>query len=178
MANGLLIVPPVLKQANTQRPLIDRPGSPDGLVVGLREFWFNYDRFTRAFEDRLKRRFTVPGVVRADGTHPRTGSVLAAWEAFNRDVDWALVGFGACGGCAPWAVMDALDLEGNGVPTVTLISEHLIGVARTTARSKGYPQLRILTLPHYIDDMDDATMDALVETTFDDIIAALTRPFG
>jgi hypothetical protein len=61
---------------------------------------------------------------------------------------------------------------------VTLISEHLVGVARTTARSKGYPQLRILTLPHYIDDMDDDAMDALVDTTFDDIIAALTRPFG
>jgi hypothetical protein len=178
MTAGLLVVPPATKQPTTQRPLIDRPASPDGLVLGLREFWFNYDRFTRAFEDRLKAGFEVPGVVRVDGTHPRTGRVLEAWQGFNRTVDWALVGFGACGGCAPWAVMDALELEGNGVPTVTLISEQLIGVARTTARSKGYPQLRILTLPHYIDDLDDEAISALVDAKFDEIISALTRPLG
>ncbi|MGX7678787.1 UGSC family (seleno)protein [Jatrophihabitans sp. DSM 45814] len=178
MATGLLVVPPVTKQHTSERSLIERPASPDGLVVGLREFWFNYDRFTLAFEGLLKNRFKVAGVARIDGTHPRTGRVLQAWQEFNRSVDWALVGFGACGGCAPWAVMDALELESNGVPTVTLISEDLVGVARTTARTKGYPQLRILTLPHYIDDMDDDAIVALAETTFDDIIAALTRPIG
>src|ERR1700710_1618827 len=139
MATGLLVVPPVAERAAKELPLIERPLSPDGLVIGLREFWFNYDRFTAAFEALLKNRFDVAGVARVDGTHPRTGRVLDAWQEFNRQVDWALVGFGACGGCAPWAVMDAIELERNGVPTVTLISEHLIGVARTTARTKGYP---------------------------------------
>ena len=150
---------------------------PDGLVVGLREFWFNYDRFTRAFEGRLKTRYDVGGVARVDGTHPRTGRVLDAWREFNRRVDWALVGFGACGGCAPWAVMDAVELEGNGVPTVTLISVDLEGVARRTAESMGHPQLRILTLPHHIDDMSDQEIDALAAGTFDRIIDALTHPF-
>lgn len=177
MSTGLLVVPPLTKQPNRQRPLIEHPASPDGLVVGLREFWFNYDRFTHAFDATLKNRYNVAGVARIDGTHPRTGSVLESWQEFNRQVDWALVGFGACGGCAPWAVMDALELEANGVPTVTLISEHLIGVARTTARTKGYPHLRILTLPHYIDDMDDDAISALVDSKFDEIVSALTQPF-
>jgi hypothetical protein len=178
MANaGLLVVDPVAHRQSTPLPLIERPGSPDGLVVGLREFWFNYDRFTRSFEALLKSRYEVAGVARVDGTHPRTGRVLDGWLQFKRSVDWALVGFGGCGGCAPWAVMDAVELEDGGVPTVTLISVDLEGVARRTAESRGHPQLRIVTLPHYIDDMSDEEIGSLAAKTFDQIIDALTRPF-
>jgi hypothetical protein len=37
--------------------------------------------------------------------------------------------------------------------------------------------LRILTLPHYIDDMSDEAIGALATETFDPILDALTRPF-
>jgi hypothetical protein len=174
---GLLVVDPSVQKVSTPLPLVERPGTPDGMLVGLREFWFNYDRFTRAFETLLRSRYDIPAVQRVDGTHPRTGRVLEAWLQFNRSVDWALVGFGACGGCAPWAVMDAVELENNGVPTVTLISVDLEGVARRTAESMGYPQLRILTLPHHVDDMGDEEIDALAAGKFDVIVEALTRPF-
>jgi hypothetical protein len=176
-STGLLVVDPSVRKVSTPVPLIERPASPDGLVVGLREFWFNYDRFTRAFEALLESRYQVPAVHRVDGTHPRTGRVLDGWLEFNRSVDWALVGFGACGGCAPWAVMDAVELEHNGVPTVTLVSADLEGVARRTAESKEHPQLRILTLPHYIDDMSDGDIEGLAAAKFDEIIDALVRPF-
>jgi hypothetical protein len=116
-SGGLLLVDPSIQKTSTPLPLSDRPITPDGMVVGLREFWFNYDRFTRTFETLLKSRYEVTGVKRVDGTHPRTGRVLEGWLDFNRTVDWALVGFGGCGGCAPWAVMDAVELEKNGVPT-------------------------------------------------------------
>jgi hypothetical protein len=174
---GLQVVDPSVRKAHSALPLIERPSDPDGLVLGLREFWFNYDRFTRSFEALLRERYDVPGALRVDGTHPRTGRVLEGWLDFNRSVDWALVGFGACGGCAPWAVMDAVELEKNGVPTVTLISVDLEGVARRTAESMGHPQLRILTLPHHIDDMSDDEIEALAAESFDRIIDALTRPF-
>jgi hypothetical protein len=174
---GLVVVEPVAQNGSARQMLCERPASPDGLVAGFREFWFNYDRFTAAFEGLLKNRYAVGAVERIDGTHPRTGRVLESWQVFNRTVDWALVGFGACGGCAPWAVMDATELEGNGVPTVTLISTELEGIARRTADAKGYPQLRILTLPHYIDDMSDGDIQNLAEAKFDEIVDALTRPF-
>jgi hypothetical protein len=174
---GLLVVDPSVQRVAAPLPLTDRPVTLDGLVVGLREFWFNYDRFTRAFEALLAARHAVASVERVDGTHPRTGRVLDRWVEFNRTVDWALVGFGGCGGCAPWAVMDAVELEGNGVPTVTLISVDLEGVARRTAESMRYPQLRILTLPHYIDDMGDDEISSLAASKFDAIVEALTRPF-
>jgi hypothetical protein len=74
--------------------------------------------------------------------------------------------------------MDSVELENNGVPTVTLISVDLEGVARRTAESMGYRQLRILTLPHYIDDMSDSEIDALATARFDAIIEALTQPFN
>jgi hypothetical protein len=175
-ATGLVIVEPSVTSTTKRYPLMERPLSPDGLVVGFREFWFNYDRFTRAFETLLDERFTVAGVERVDGTHPRTGRVADRWKEFNHSVDWALVGFGACGGCAPWAVMDAIELETNGVPTVTLVSAELEGVARRTAVGRGYPHLRILTLTHYVDDVTDDDIAAIAADTFDEIIAALTTP--
>jgi len=175
--SGLVVVEPVAQHGSARHMLSERPATPDGLVAGLREFWFNYDRFTDAFEGLLKNRYSVSAVERIDGTHPRTGRVMESWQEFNRTVDWALVGFGACGGCAPWAVMDATELEGNGVPTVTLISTELEGIARRTAEAKGFPQLRILTLPHYIDDMSDDDIQNLAEAKFDEIVDALTRPF-
>jgi len=173
---GLTIVDPRRAFTAPRLPLIERPQSPDGLVLGLREFWFNYERLTTAFEAALKSRYQVPGVQRIDGTRPRTGRVSDAWEEFKRSVGWALVGFGGCGGCAPWAVMDAVELEALGVPTVTSISEDLMGVARRTAESSGYPQLRILALPHYIDDMSDEDISNLVKDRFEDIVGALTLP--
>jgi len=174
--SGLTIVDPTRPFTAPRLPLIDRPSSPEGLVVGLREFWFNYERFTTAFESTLESRYRVPAALRVDGTRPRTGRVMQGWEEFKRSVGWALVGFGGCGGCAPWAVMDAIELESLGVPTVTLVSDDLMGVAHRTAESSGYPQLRILALPHYIDDMGEDEITALVDERFEDIVKALTVP--
>jgi hypothetical protein len=176
MSTALAIVDPTLGRRPSRLPLAERPLSADGLVVGFREFWFNYERFTRAVELLLRERFDIPSVERVDGTHPRTGRVLERWAEFNRSVDWALVGFGACGGCAPWAVMDAIELEGNGVPTVTLISADLQMVARQTAESRGYPHLRIVLLPHHMDDMPDDEVVRLAAATFEEIVSALTSP--
>jgi hypothetical protein len=58
-----------------------------------------------------------------------------------------------------------------------LISTDLEGVAKRTAESMGYPQLRIVTLPHYIDDMSDEAIQNLATGKFDAIVKALTQPF-
>src|SRR5436189_240312 len=128
---SLTVVDPTLHRSAPQRhQLTDRPTTVDGMVVGFREFWPKFDVFTTAFEGLLTTKYDVRGVERVDGTHPRSGPVLERWEEFGRTVDWAISGLGGCGGCAPWAVMDACELEARGVPTVTLITPDLVGVAR------------------------------------------------
>lgn len=176
---SLMVVDPTFRRSTPDRhQLADRPATVDGLVVGFREFWPKFDVFTAAFERLLKARHHIGGVERVDGTQPRSGRPLARWEEFTRTVDWAISGLGGCGGCAPWAVFDAIEMEGRGVPTVTLITPDLEGLARRTAESRGYPDLRIVLLPQFLDDLPDEEIDALAAARFEEIMAALTTPLA
>jgi len=171
-----LLVDPTAKPTGVPAAtMVERPASLDGLVLGLREFWAGYPRYTAVLERLLRERYSLRGVERVDGTHPRTGRVLERWEQFGRDVDVAVVGFGACGGCAPWAAMDAMELEARGVPTVVLVSHELADVARRTSDAKGY-DLRYVLLTQYLDDLDDVDIEQLAKATVDDIVDALIRP--
>ncbi|MGD9798789.1 MAG: hypothetical protein AB7H43_02870 [Acidimicrobiia bacterium] len=178
MPSLTVVEPAAPRTAGTAQPLPDRPSTIDGTVVGFREFWPKFDVFTAAFEDLLRRSHDLRGVERVDGTHPRSGPVLERWQTFNRTVDWAISGLGGCGGCAPWAVMDAAELEANGVPTVTLITPDLLGVARRTAETRGWPDLRIVTLPQFLDDLPDEEVRALAADKYDEIVKALLAPVG
>lgn len=174
---SLTVVDPTFRRpAPAPHQMVERPASVDGMVVGFREFWPKFDVFTAAFEGRLRARHDVAGAERVDGTQPRSGGPLARWQTFTRTVDWAISGLGGCGGCAPWAVFDAVELESRGVPTVTLITPDLEGLARRTAESRGYPDLRIVLLPQFLDDLADDEVAALAEERFDEILAALTTP--
>lgn len=51
-------------------------------------------------------------------------------------------------------------------------------MARRTAESLGWPDLRIVAMPQYLDDLSDDEVYALAEAKFDEIIGALTRPLG
>jgi hypothetical protein len=177
MAVTLLVDPTAQAALVPTQLMVDRPVTLDGVVLGLREFWAGYDRYSAVLERLLRERFTLRDVQRVDGTHPRTGRVLERWEAFGRDVDVAVVGFGACGGCAPWAAMDSMELEARGVPTVTLVSPELAGVALRTSEGKGYA-LRYVYLTQYLDDLDDVGIEQLAKETVDEIVDQLTRPLA
>jgi hypothetical protein len=176
MGATTFLVDPTARPTQVQaQAMVDRPVTLDGVVLGLREFWAGYDRYTAVLERLLRERFSLREVQRVDGTHPRTGRVLERWQRFGREVEVAVVGFGACGGCAPWAAMDAMELESRGVPTVTLVSPELAGVAQRTSDAKGYP-LRYVYLTQYLDDLDDDGIEQLAKDTVDEIVDQLVRP--
>jgi hypothetical protein len=174
---SLTVVDPTFRNTMPERhQLAERPTTVDGMVVGFREFWPKFDVFTSALEGLLSTKYDVRGVERVDGTQPRSGAPLERWQEFTRTVDWAISGLGGCGGCAPWAVMDSIDLEARGVPTVTLITPDLVGLARRTAEVRGWPDLRIVTLPQFLDDLSDDEVRLLAEERYEDIMAALFTP--
>jgi len=178
MSSLKLVDPAAPRKTIVRRAMSDRPTSVDGMVVGFREFWPKFDVFTRAFEGLVSAQYDVRGSERVDGTHPRSGVVLERWQEFGRNVDWAISGLGGCGGCAPWAAMDACELESLGVPTVTLITPDLVGLARRTAEGRGWPDLRIVTLPQFLDDLTDDEVRILAEEKYEEIMAALLTPIG
>ena len=173
--SNLLVDPTTERPRGPTRRMVDRPSTLDGTVLGIREFWAGFDRYTAAFEQLLRAQFDLREVNRADGMQPRSGSVLARWQQFTREVDVAIVGLGGCGGCAPWAAMDSCELEARGVATVTLVTPELLGVAERTAQAKGY-DLRFVLLPQTLDDLDERGMAELVRSTYSEIVGDLTRP--
>lgn len=152
---SLKVVDPTAPRVTVERhQMADRPSTVNGMVVGFR------------------------GSERVDGTRPRSGAVLERWHEFGRAVDWAISGLGGCGGCTPWAVMDACELEARGVPTVTLITPDLVALGRHIAEERGWPDLRIVTLPQFLDDLNDDEVRMLAEEKYQEIMAALTTPIG
>lgn len=176
---SLKVVDPTAPRVTVERhQMADRPSTVNGMVVGFREFWAKFDVFTRAFEELISAKYDVRGSERVDGTRPRSGAVLERWHEFGRAVDWAISGLGGCGGCTPWAVMDACELEARGVPTVTLITPDLVALGRHIAEERGWPDLRIVTLPQFLDDLNDDEVRMLAEEKYQEIMAALTTPIG
>lgn len=173
-----LVSPTLIEGKADSHRMVERPTSVDGMVVGFREFWPNFDGFTAAFEALVRTKFDVLGSQRVDGVHPRSGAPLERWEQFTREVDWAISGLGGCGGCAPWAIEDAVELESRGVPTVSLITPDLLGIARRTAERLGWPDVRIVTLSPFLDDLTPEEVQILAEEKYEEIMAALTTPLS
>ena len=70
------------------------------------------------------------------------------------ETDVAISGVGHCGSSSPWSVIDAVNLEKAGVPTVALISRSFCPLGQIVARGEGHHGLPIVMLPHPIGEAD------------------------
>jgi hypothetical protein len=62
------------------------------------------------------------------------------------------------------------------VPAVVVVTEVFENLARTAARAQGYPDLRMLVLPHPMESRPEAEVRALAAARFDDLVGRLTGP--
>jgi len=59
------------------------------------------------------------------------------------------------------------------VPAVVVVTEVFENLARTAARAQGYPDLRMLVLPHPMESRPDAEVRAITAARFRELIALL-----
>jgi hypothetical protein len=59
------------------------------------------------------------------------------------------------------------------VPAVVVVTEVFENLARTAARAQGYPDLRLLVLPHPMESRPDAEVRAIAAARFRELIALL-----
>ncbi|MDO9043703.1 MAG: UGSC family (seleno)protein [Methanobacteriaceae archaeon] len=64
--------------------------------------------------------------------------------------DVSILALGDCGSCTTWVILDAIRLEKEGVPTISICSHKFAPFARTLAQSHGAESLRILEVEHPI----------------------------
>jgi hypothetical protein len=94
---SLVVVSPVVARPRHSQWMTERPSDLNNTVVGFREEWWNFPKFTEALEQLLRRRYSIKGVERTRGVHTptRQGKYLESWNEFQKRVDWAVVGLGA-----------------------------------------------------------------------------------
>jgi len=68
--------------------------------------------------------------------------------------DVAILALGDCGSCTSWVVLDAIRLEEEGTPTISICSDYFAPFARNLAESHGLKCLRILEIKHPIAGLD------------------------
>jgi hypothetical protein len=169
------LVNPALESASAQ-PVRTAPGLEDltGAPVGLVDNGkWNAAALLTAVRTLLAERF---------GT---AAGPMAAKQHYNRDLtederaelaagsQVALAAIGDCGSCTSYTVRDALVLEELRVPTVALVTEPFLPLARGLATTMGTPEIRIVAIPHPLYGIAEEELATRVAGAVSKVAAAL-----
>ena len=70
-------------------------------------------------------------------------------------------------------MLDSVNLERMGIPSVVAVTEPFVAAARATARAQGLPDLALVVVPHDYLVEDAAQVRARVEPVVDAIVERL-----
>ena len=70
---------------------------------------------------------------------------------------------------------DIADLETRGVPAMFIASDAFVVAADSQSKALGFPGLQRVFVPHPIQDRTDDEMNALADSAYDSIVAAITK---
>lgn len=135
-------------------PTADRPKSLAGLRIGLLDNGKEFsDVVLEALAETLRHGHGVTNIRFWRKGFPAKGAPFIDEMAAETDV--AISGVGHCGSSSPWSVIDAVNLEKAGVPTVALISRSFCRLGQIVACGLGHQGLAIVMLPHPIGEADE-----------------------
>jgi hypothetical protein len=132
-----------------------RPSSLAGLRVGLLDNGKEFsDIVLDAVAKVLREEHGVTQIKFWRKGFPAKGAPFIEEMAAQTDV--AVSGVGHCGSSSPWSVIDAVNLEKAGVPTVALISRAFCPLGQIVGRGMGHKGLPIVMLPHPIGEAQES----------------------
>ncbi|MDB5125768.1 MAG: hypothetical protein JWP94_3897, partial [Mucilaginibacter sp.] len=136
-------------------PTADRPKSLKGLRVALLDNGKEFsDVVLEALAETLRRDHGVTNIKFWRKGFPAKGAPFI--DEMVAETDVAISGVGHCGSSSPWSVIDAVNLEKAGVPTVALISRSFCPLGQIVGRGVGHQGLPIVMLPHPIGEADES----------------------
>jgi hypothetical protein len=149
-----VMVPTGARSAAAVKPA-ERPQSLAGLRIGLLDNGKEFsDVVLESLAETLRRDHGATDIKFWRKGFPAKGAPFIAAMAAATDV--AISGVGHCGSSAPWSVIDAVNLEKAGIPTVALISRSFCRLGQIVARGEGHDGLALVMLPHPIGEADTA----------------------
>jgi hypothetical protein len=136
-------------------PAAQRPTSLKGLRVALLDNGKEFsDIVLDALATKLKADYGITNIKFWRKGFPAKGAPFIEEMAAESDV--AVSGVGHCGSSSPWSVIDAVNLEKAGIPTVALISRSFCPLGQIVGRGVGHQALPIIMLPHPIGEADES----------------------
>jgi hypothetical protein len=161
--------------ATTVTRAAERPNSLVGLRLGLIDNGKEFsDVVLEALAEALQRDHGVTDIKVWRKGFPAKGAPFIAEMAAATDV--AISGVGHCGSSSPWSVIDAVNLEKAGVPSVTLLSRSFCPLGQIVARGEGHNGLAIVMLPHPIGAADSAKIAQKGSDAAAECVRLLTTP--
>jgi hypothetical protein len=153
--------------------LAERPRSLKDLRVGILENGKEFsDLVLEALAERLRHEHGVTNIKFWRKGFPAKGAPFIDEMAAESGV--AISGVGHCGSSSPWSVIDAVNLERAGVPSVVLVSRSFCPLGQIVARGIGHHALPIIMLPHPIGEADQARIALKGTEAASEVVRLLT----
>jgi len=169
-----VMLPTGASATSAMRPA-ERPKSLQGLRVGLIDNGKEFsDVVLESLAEVLRRDYGVTNIKFWRKGFPAKGAPFI--EEMAAETDVAISGVGHCGSSSPWSVIDAVNLEKAGVPTVALISRSFCPLGQIVARGEGHNGLPIVMLPHPIGEADEAKVSQKGADATAECVRLLTTP--
>jgi hypothetical protein len=155
MPNTATVLVPTGASETGSIPTAQRPTSLKGLRIALLDNGKEFsDIVLDALATTLKKDYGVTNIKFWRKGFPAKGAPFIDEMAAESDV--AVSGVGHCGSSSPWSVIDAVNLEKVGIPTVALISRSFCPLGQIVGRGVGHQALPIVMLPHPIGEADES----------------------
>jgi hypothetical protein len=169
-----VLVPTGARSAAALKPA-ERPKSLAGLRIGLLDNGKEFSDVVLAeLAETLRRDHHATHIKFWRKGFPAKGAPFI--EEMAAETDVAVSGVGHCGSSSPWSVIDAVNLEKAGVPTVALISRSFCPLGQIVARGQGHDGLAIVMLPHPIGEADEAKIARKGADAAAECVRLLTSP--
>ncbi len=154
MANTTTVLLPTGAAETSSISIAERPKSLKDLRVALLDNGKEFsDIVLDALATTLKKDFGVTAIKFWRKGFPAKGAPFIDEMVAESDV--AISGVGHCGSSSPWSVIDAVNLEKAGIPTVALISRSFCPLGQIVGRGVGHQALPIVMLPHPIGEANE-----------------------
>jgi hypothetical protein len=84
-------------------------------------------------------------------------------------VDLSILALGDCGSCTTWLILDAIKLEKQGIPTLSICSHIFALFARELAESYGASDLQIIEVEHPLAGQSEEVIELKIQEVMDKI---------
>ena len=69
-----------------------------------------------------------------------------------------------------------MEVEKRGIPTVSIVTEAFTSLAKSAAKSYGYPDLPMVVVPHPFETLPREEVRRIADAKFEEIVRAACRP--